>query len=427
MSYPEDFLHICQDDFSGILRGKTLCHPTEKPIQDCKTGWIPSNALITFFGALTPLPEVEVGDLQFVPALERPISITSGDRLINSRLLFGKFLNLDGSPWSSCTRSILEDALDQLRTKYELELEIGIELEFYLLDNSRSYLNAYSLESFIEEETFLAEYAELLISSGVGLKSLHSENGTAQYELTINRTSPMEVADQLVLSKAIGQILATKRKRHLSFSPIVDQAKVGSGLHIHFSLRKLNGQPCNLDTNDKVSELAGAFLNGLLGHLAALLAFTSPSVISPMRYKPPRWTAYYNNFAVADRKAAIRMTQIGDGEQATHFEMRTADASANAYLMLAGMIHAGILGLEKNIKEVPSVPTSSAQKNKHPNIYRLPETLEECLQQLEHDIDFIKKFDQEFLRSYLAVKHYEIRLLHGRSEAELIQLHTKHY
>ena len=67
-------------------------------------------------------------------------------------------------------------SLDQLRTKYELELEIGIELEFYLLDNSRSYLNAYSLESFIEEETFLAEYAELLISSGVGLKS-HSENG----------------------------------------------------------------------------------------------------------------------------------------------------------------------------------------------------------------------------------------------------------
>ena len=321
----------------------------------------------------------------------------------------------------------MEDALGQLRTKYELELEIGIELEFYLLDNSRSYLNAYSLESFIEEETFLAEYAELLISSGVGLKSLHSENGTAQYELTINRTSPMEVADQLVLSKAIGQILATKRKRHLSFSPIVDQAKVGSGLHIHFSLRKLNGQPCNLDTNDKVSELAGSFLNGLLGHLAALLAFTSPSVISPMRYKPPRWTAYYNNFAVADRKAAIRMTQIGEGDQATHFEMRTADASANAYLMLAGMIHAGILGLEKNIKEVPSVPTSSAQKNKHPNIYRLPETLEECLQQLEHDIDFIKKFDQEFLRSYLAVKHYEIRLLHGRSEAELIQLHTKHY
>jgi hypothetical protein len=31
------------------------------------------------------------------------------------------------------------------------------------------------------------------------------------------------------------------------------------------------------------------------------------------------------------------------------------------------------------------------------------------------------------LRSYLAVKHYEVRLLHGRSEAELIQLHTKHY
>ena len=106
--------------------------------------------------------------------------------------------------------------------------------------------------------------------------------------------------------------------------------------------------------------------------------------------------------------------------------MRTADASE--CLSDAGWeIHAGMLGLAKNITEVPIVPTSSAQKNKHPNIYRLPETLEDCLHQLEHDIEFIKKFDQEFLRSYLAVKHYEIRLLHGRSEAELIQLHTKHY
>ena len=237
----------------------------------------------------------------------------------------------------------------------------------------------------------------------------------------------MEAADQLVLSKAIGQLLATKRKRHLSFSPIVDQAKVGSGLHIHFSLRKLNGQPCNLDSTGKVSELSGAFLNGLLDHLGGLLAFTSPSVISPMRYRSPRWTAYYNNFAVADRKAAIRLTQIGEGDQATHFEMRTADASANAYLMLAGMIYAGILGLEKNVKEVLIVPTSSAQRNQHPNIHRLPETLEDCLHQLEKDTDFMRKFDQEFLRNYLAVKHYEVRHLHGRSETELIQLHTKHY
>jgi glutamine synthetase len=427
MHFPADFLHLCQDDFSGILRGRTICHPAGEPINDCKTGWIPSNALITFFGALTPLPDVEIGDLRFVPALEEPISVRSEDGLINSRLLFGKFLNLDGSPWTSCTRTLLENTIAQLRSNYELELEIGLELEFYLLDNSRSSLNAYSLESFIEEEALLAEYAGLLIDSGVGLDSIHSENGNSQYELTLSRTSPMEAADQLVLSKAIGQLLATKRRRHLSFAPIVDQARVGSGLHIHFSLRKVNGQPCNLNSSGKVSELAGAFLNGLLSHLGGLLAFTSPSVISPMRYRPPRWTAYYNNFAEADRKAAIRLTQMGEGDQATHFEMRTADASANAYLMLAGLIQAGMLGLEKNVTEVPVVPTSSAQKNQHPNIHRLPDTLEDCLHQLEHDVDFMKRFDHNFLRSYLAVKHYEVRLLHGRSEAELIQLHTKHY
>jgi glutamine synthetase len=107
--------------------------------------------------------------------------------------------------------------------------------------------------------------------------------------------------------------------------------------------------------------------------------------------------------------------------------MRTADATANAYLMLSGLIQAGMLGLEKNDTEVSFVPTSSAQKNQYPNIYRLPDTLEDCLNQLEHDIEFMEKFDHDFLQGYLAVKHNEIRLLHGRSEAELIQLHTKHY
>ena len=132
-------------------------------------------------------------------------------------------------------------------------------------------------------------------------KSLHSENGVAQFELTFAPEDPLKACDELVLAKCISRLCAVKMKRRITFSPLVSEDKVGSGLHLHFSICNRDGTNINANENQLVSQKAGAFLSGILKHLNALTAFTSPSFISGLRYKPPRWTAYFNNFAIQDR------------------------------------------------------------------------------------------------------------------------------
>ena len=78
----------------------------------------------------------------------------------------------------------------------------------------------------------------------------------------------------------------------------------------------IDQQGCNPNTlaSQTISGTTGSFISGMLEHLHALSAYTSPSLISVQRYQLPRWTAYFNNFGVQDRKAAIRQTFLGDGE-----------------------------------------------------------------------------------------------------------------
>ena len=151
----------------------------------------------------------------------------------------------------------------------------------------------------------------------------------AQYELTFKPDNPLKACDHLILAKSISRWSAIKMGRRISFSPLISKDKVGSGLHVHFSLCDKDGTNINAGENKKLTPQAGSFISGILKHLNALTAFSSPSFISGLRYQPPRWTAYFNNFAVQDRKAAVRQTYLGVGTEPFQFEFRTAVAAAS--------------------------------------------------------------------------------------------------
>ena len=150
-----------------------------------------------------------------------------------------------------------------------------------------------------EEEDFLEILGTSLNNAGLGLKSLHAENGVAQYELTFKPDNPLKACDHLILAKSISRWSAIKMGRRISFSPLISKEKVGSGLHVHFSLCDKDGTNINAGENKQLTPQAGSFISGILKHLNALTAFSSPSFISGLRYQPPRWTAYFNNFLSA--------------------------------------------------------------------------------------------------------------------------------
>ena len=420
------FKHLLISDLSGVERAKTIwCE--NGGVNTHSAGWIPSNALITCFGDLAPSEIPEVGDVKLVEMNEYLVTLNQPQHTSAARFGICAIENLDQTPWHSCLRSQLEKAIKRLEETFGIRLRVGLEQEFYLIDSKRNQLNAYSLQSFFEEEDFLEILGTSLNNAGLGLKSLHAENGVAQYELTFKPDNPLKACDHLILAKSISRWSAIKMGRRISFSPLISKEKVGSGLHVHFSLCDKDGTNINAGENKQLTPQAGSFISGILKHLNALTAFSSPSFISGLRYQPPRWTAYFNNFAVQDRKAAVRQTYLGEGTEPFHFEFRTADAAASPYLVLSALIHAGCNGLEKKLNPPKSLTTHQLLKELPEGIGRLPTTLKESLNALIQDEILMKCFPEELIQQYLENKNHELTIAEKLEGNELFERYSQSY
>ena len=408
MSHPLVMLMI--SDLSGRMRGKSVPVRGSEKLLEEGLGWIPANAALTCFGPMAKVENDALGELRLIPAENEPVYFSHEKLEIEQNWWIGKIVRMDGFPWECCLRSQLESALSLLQDRFQLQLEVGLEQEFYLTGR-KDKLNTNSLEAFCEASDFLKAYAECLDSAGIEFKSLHPENGPGQYELSLPKLDPLKAADQLQLAKGIGRHCAARMDEHLTFSPIVSSVTIGSGLHVHFSLQDLEGRERNSIDGARISVPAGAFLAGILGNLPSLTAFNSPSLISAERYSPPRWTAYFNNLGMMDRRAAIRITRLGSGSPNIHFELRTADACASPYLVLSSMVYAGIEGLSRQMPCPPMHSTDDLLSGLTvPGVERLPDSLEKSLSNLMENETLLAYFPDEFIDAYLTNKRHEITL-----------------
>ena len=425
MSHPLVMLLV--SDLSGRTRGKSIPLRESAQLMRDGLGWIPSNAVLTCFGPMAKVENDALGELRLLPAEDEPLSITHKGLNIEQNWWIGKIARLDGFPWECCLRSQLQAAVSLLRERHGLELKVGMEQEFYLTDR-QGQLNSNCLEAFVEASDFLKAYAESLESAGIAYKSLHPENGPGQYEISLQREDPLRAADQLILAKGIARLCASRIQEPLSFSPIISPVTIGSGLHVHFSLNDLNGREKNSEEGARVSQPAGSFLAGILGNLPSLTAFNSPSLISTERYSPPRWSAYFNNLGMMDRRAAIRITRLGSGSPDIHFELRTADAAASPYLVLSSMIFAGIEGLSREMPCPPTQPTDDLLAGLTvPGVERLPDSLNKSLNNLLENETLLSYFPSEFIDAYLTNKRHEITLGKDFKGQELYNMYMKCY
>ena len=93
------------------------------------------------------------------------------------------------------------------------------------------------------------------------------------------------------------------------------------------------------------------------------------------------------------------MTRVPDPGR---FELRLMDGSTNPYLLQAGVIAAGIDGLEK--KRDPGQPlfvNMYKDAQNYPNIKKLPTDLEESLENLGRNEILNAAFGEKVLKSYL--------------------------
>jgi len=172
-----------------------------------------------------------------------------------------------------------------------------------------------------------------------------------------------------------------------------------------------------LDKGDKlgIKRLAYNFLGGILHSAEALSAFFNPSINSYRRIDAPvttsgaTWSPSKISYTGNNRTHMIRIPDPG------RFELRLMDGSANPYLLQAGVIAAGIDGIEK--KRDPGQPlhiNMYTDGNNYPNLKKLPSNLEDALEHLSKNEVLIEALGEKIVTSYLKLKEQELKEFNSR-------------
>ncbi|MGF1610480.1 MAG: glutamine synthetase family protein [Kiloniellales bacterium] len=434
----EALIMVCTSDIAGQVRGKGF------PAQDLKSrmtsgiGWTPTNLMITAFGPIAPSPWGALDDLILLPDPTTEAHVDFGDGSPPEHFFLGDILTLDGQPWDCCGRSFLKAALAELEG-HGLGLFAAFEHELYYDGALERIGSGYNLDSIRRQGAFAESFLHALIAARLEPDSFLPEYGPRQYEVTCRPAIGVTAADRAVILRELARATAIRLGQRVSFAPMVrPDGGVGNGLHIHMSLRDLNGRPVTYDPDSPsgLSEPAGRFVAGILRHMPALCAFTAPSVVSYARLVPHKWSAAYNNLGTRDREAGVRICPLNpragtDAAEQFNFEYRAADSTASPYVALGVLVRAGLEGLKAKLPAPPDTPNVPGDLDDAAwakrGIVRLPQSLGTALDALEADTAARAWLPPAFLDAYLRYKRFEIGLMEGLSLDELCARYSEAY
>ena len=231
---------------------------------------------------------------------------------------------------------------------------------------------------------------------GIVVECQHHEVATGgQAEIDMKFDTLVTMADQLMLYKYIVKNVALRHGMTATFMPKPLFDDNGSGMHCHQSIWK-GGKPLFAgDQYAGFSEMGLYYIGGILKHAKALAAFTNPTTNSYKRLTPGFEAPVNLAYSSRNRSAACRIPMYSPSPKAKRVEVRFPDPSCNPYLAFAAMAMAGIDGIENKIH--PGEPLDK-------NIYALtpeeaagvptmPASLEEALEHLQADTEFLEKGD----------------------------------
>ncbi|MFD6178773.1 MULTISPECIES: type I glutamate--ammonia ligase [unclassified Isoptericola] len=255
------------------------------------------------------------------------------------------------------------------------------------------------------------EMCAVLAEVGLDVERAHHEVGTAgQQEINYRFNTLLHSADDLMKFKYVIKNVAWQHGKTVTFMPKPIFGDNGSGMHSHQSLW-LNGEPLFYDEKGYggLSDTARWYIGGLLKHAPSLLAFTNPSVNSYRRLVPGYEAPVNLVYSARNRSACIRIPVTGSSPKAKRVEFRVPDPTANPYLAFAAQLLAGIDGIKNRIE--PPAPIDKdlyeLPPEEHAQIAQVPASLEEALDNLERDHEFLTQgdvFSEDLIATWIDYK-----------------------
>lgn len=233
--------------------------------------------------------------------------------------------------------------------------------------------------------------------AGIKVEVQHHEVASGgQAEIDMKFDTLVRMADKVMLYKYITKNVARRHGKIVTFMPKPIFRDNGSGMHTHQSLWKGNK---NLFYDEKgyglISQTCKYYIGGLLKHAPALMAFCAPTTNSYKRLVPGFEAPVSLVYSKRNRSAAVRIPVYSPKPAAKRIEFRPPDPAANPYLAFSALLMAGLDGIVNKIdpgepleKDLYELTEKEAKK-----ITTLPKSLEEALNALEKDHDFLLRGD----------------------------------
>ncbi len=318
-----------------------------------------------------------------------------------------------GAPVPMAPRNVLADVLDRWKA-HGLHPMVGIELEGYLfepdgnggwkpIDTPGAYV--YGTGSAVDPTGTIDDIMETARAVGLPLDSVNSEYDNGQFELTLAYNEAMEAADQTFLFKVMAREVAARHGVLLSYLGKPINGRGGTGFHVNLSIADDDGNNLFADesSDDGISDLARSVIAGLLHHHVGMTALMAPTVNAYKRLQPGSLCGYWANWGYDHRGVTVRVPPArGRG---TRIEHRVGDGSVAPHQGIAAVLTAALLGYEKGYP-LPEVETLDCIERASTDVV-VPDSLENALNALEADTDFVEAFGPAYVDGFVTVKRAE--------------------
>ena len=326
---------------------------------------------------------------------------------------------MDGKQVKASPRVMLKNQIKKL-DKINLEMKSGVECEYFLISQDGSSIAdsrdiqskpCYDQSALMRRYELIKEICDSMIELGWNPYQNDHEDANGQFEMNWDYDDCLVTADRHVFFKFMVKSLAEKHGLRATFMPKPFENLTGNGCHAHVSL--WNGKKNKfLDEGDRygLSKTAYHFVGGILKNARSLSSLFNPTINSYRRINAPAtksgasWSPSSISYTGNNRTHMIRVPDPG------RFELRLMDGSANPYLLQAGIIAAGIDGMEK--KRDPGQPlhvNMYTDGDNYPNIKKLPSDLESALEHLSSSEVLLSAFGEKNITSYLKLKQQELK------------------
>jgi len=240
------------------------------------------------------------------------------------------------------------------------------------------------------------EMVNVMEEVGVVIEKQHHEVATAgQAEIDMLFASLVKMADNLMWYKYIVKNVARRNGKTATFMPKPVFGDNGSGMHTHQSIWKA-GKPLFAGKGyGGMSEMAMHYIGGILKHAPALAAFTNPTNNSYRRLVPGFEAPVNLAYSSRNRSASVRIPMYSPSPKAKRIEVRFPDPSCNGYLAFSAMMMAGLDGIQKKLSAGDPLDKDiySLTPEELSNVPSMPGSLEEALENLRADHEFLLKGD----------------------------------